>query len=113
MSAKKEELIAQYASDLKDKFGISPDMELLNKVTIALGPSIYNSDSSRVSGSDEAELQRVKQNFLIKKLGLSDDPGLMESIHKVLSTYGASKRNKHRAVVYYMLARHYKKESVF
>ncbi len=105
--------MAQYASDLKVRFGIHPDMELLNKVAIALGPSIYNADSSRVSGSDETELNRVKNNFLIKKLGLSDDPELMQGIHNVMNTYGATNRNKYRAVIYYMLAKHFKKESAF
>lgn len=113
MSSKRDDLIALYAKDIKGKFGESPDMDLLTKVTIGLGPSIYNMDSSRVSGSDDSELQTVKNNFLIKKLGLSDDPGLMEAIKSVLNTYGVSERNKYRAVVYYMLAKHFNKESVY
>ena len=39
---KRDELIAQYADDLKNKCGMSPDMALLTKVTIGCGPSIYN-----------------------------------------------------------------------
>ncbi|MCW5516600.1 DUF2853 family protein [Muriicola sp. Z0-33] len=113
MSSKRDDLIALYAKDIKAKFGESPDMDLLTKVTIGLGPSIYNMDSSKVSGSDDSELQTVKNNFLIKKLGLSDDPGLMEAVRSVLNTYGVSERNKYRAVVYYMLAKHFNKESVY
>lgn len=113
MSNKRDDLIAIYAKDIKAKFGESPDMDLLTKVTIGLGPSIYNMDSSKVSGSDDSELQTVKYNFLIKKLGLSEDAGLMEAIKSVLNTYGVSERNKYRAVVYYMLAKHFNKESVY
>ena len=41
MSAR-EELIVKYAADLKEKCGVNPDMDLLTKVTIGCGPSIYN-----------------------------------------------------------------------
>ena len=49
----------------------------------------------------------------MKKLGLKDGPELMEAINKVVETYGKSERNKYRAVVYYMLTKHFKKESVY
>jgi len=111
--SKRDDLIVKYAADLKDKCGITPDMDLLKKVTIGLGPSIYNADSSTVSGSDEKELATVKNNFLIKKLGLSDSPDLDKAIDSVIETYGRSNRNKYRAVIYYMLAKHFKKESVY
>jgi len=42
--SKRDELIAKYADDLKNKCGINPDMDLLKKVTIGCGPSIYNRD---------------------------------------------------------------------
>ncbi|MET6990417.1 DUF2853 family protein [Sediminicola arcticus] len=111
--SKRDELIEKYASDLKTKIGVTPDMDFLTKVTIGCGPSIYNRDASTVSGSDEKELETVKNNFLIKKLGLSDSPKLMEGIKSVMEQYGSSERNKYRAVVYYLLAKHFKKESVY
>ena len=111
--SKRDELIEKYAADIKDKLGQTPDMDLLTKVTIGCGPSIYNSDASTVSGSDEKELATVKQNFLIKKLGLSDGPKLDEAIAAVIEKYGKSNRNKYRAVVYYLLTKHFKKESVY
>ena len=57
---------------LKDKFGIEAEMDLLTKIAIGCGPSIYNPDSSTVSSSDLSELETVKHKFLIKKLGLND-----------------------------------------
>lgn len=113
MSSKRDELIKQYAADIKGKFGETPDMDLLTKVTMGLGPAIYNLDASKVSGTDDAELETVKKNFLMKKLGLSDSPQLMDAIKSVISKYGASERNKHRAVVYYMLAKHFNKASAY
>ncbi|MEY8849161.1 DUF2853 family protein [Psychroserpens sp. XS_ASV72] len=111
--SKRDELIAKYAADLKEKCGVNPDMDLLTKVTVGLGPSIYNADAATVSGSDESELNTVKQNFLIKKLGLKDGADLDKGIDSVMETYGRSNRNKYRAVVYYLLTKHFKKESVY
>ena len=88
-------------------------MDLLTKVTIGCGPAIYNADASTVAGSDKAELETVKANFLVKKLGLKDGPELDAAIDAVIETYGRSERNKHRAVVYYMLTKHFGKEGVY
>lgn len=111
--SKRDELIEKYAADIKEKFGETPDMEFLTKVTIGLGPAIYNMDASKVSGSDDKELATVKNNFLMKKLGMADSPALLEAINTVIDRYGRSEKNKHRAVIYYMLAKHFGKESVY
>jgi len=110
---KRDDLIAKYADDLKTKCGMTPDMDLLTKVTIGCGPAIYNADASTVAGSDKAELETVKANFLVKKLGLKDGPELDAAIDAVIETYGRSERNKHRAVVYYMLTKHFGKEGIY
>ena len=110
---KRDDLIEKYAEDLREKCGMQPDMDLLTKVTIGCGPAIYNDDSSTVASSQPGELETVKDNFLIKKLGLSDGPELMDAINAVVETYGRSERNKYRAVVYYMLTKHFGKEAVY
>jgi len=110
---KRDDLIVQYADDLKNKCGMEPDMDLLTKVTIGCGPAIYNADASTVASSQDSELETVKENFLVKKLGLDDGPALMEAINAVVEVYGKSERNKYRAVVYYMLTKHFGKESVY
>ncbi len=85
---KRDDLIAKYAEDLKNKCGMDPDMDLLTKVTIGCGPAIYDADASTVAASQEGEIETVKNNFLIKKLGLSDSSALDEAIQSVLGTYG-------------------------
>jgi len=111
--SKRDELIAKYAADLKDKCGVTPDIDLLTKVTIGCGPSIYNADSSTVAGSDQKELDTVKNNFLIKKLGLKDGADLDKGIDAVMDQYGRSNKSKYRAVVYYLLTKHFKKEAIY
>jgi len=110
---KRDDLIARYADDLKNKCGMTPDMDLLTKVTIGCGPAIYDADAATVASSQPGELETVKTNFLIKKLGLADGPHLMEAIDEVVEAYGKSERNKYRAVIYYMLTKHFGKEAVY
>ena len=110
---KREQLIQKYADDLKTKCNHNPDLELLTKVTIGCGPAIYNVDASTVAGSDASEIETIRKNFLIKKLGLNDSPRLKEDIEKVLDIYGRSNRTKYRVVVYYLLTKHFGKENVY
>jgi len=111
--SKRDDLIAKYASDIEKKCGMKPDMKLLTAVTIGCGPSIYNSDASTVSATDKKELDRVKKNFLIKKLGLKDTSKLDDGIQEAINTYGRSNRNKYRAVVYYLLVKKFRKGKVY
>ena len=111
--SKRDELIAVYAADLKEKCGVTADIALLTKVVVGCGPSIYNKDAATVAGTQQSELDTVKNNFLIKKLGLKDGADLDKGIDAVLEKYGKSNKNKYRAVVYYLLAVHFKKESVY
>jgi hypothetical protein len=65
--SKLDEKIAAYVAESK-KLGLSLDEAFIAKVTKGIGPSIYNADSETVAASDPEELNRVKQNFLIKKI---------------------------------------------
>lgn len=110
---KRDDLIARYAEDLRTKCGISPDMDLLRKVTIGCGPAIYDADASTVAATQPAELELIKENFLIRKLDLRDGPELMAAINSVIEIYGQSEQNKYRAVIYYILVRHFGKEDAY
>lgn len=111
--SKRAELIEKYADDLKKKCKVEADMDLLTKVTIGCGPSIYNADACKVSSSDKTELERVKANFLAKKLGVTDEAVQDSALEYAIDTYGKSNSSKFRAVFYYLLVTHLKKESVY
>ena len=111
--SKRDELIGKYIEQMKDTLGIEPDIDLLRKVTIGCGPSIYRRDSSTVAASDPKEVETVKRNFLIKKLGLIDNQRTDEGLQKVMDMYGAKARTKYRAVVYYLLTKEFGRESVY
>ena len=110
--SKFDEKIALYQSEMT-KLGLKFDADLLTKVTKGLGPSIYKADAETVSGSDQKELATVKNNFLLKKLGLADEPKLDKAIESVIEKIGKSNRNKYRAIVYYLLVKELGQESKY
>jgi len=94
------------------KFDSGADEALITAVFKGLGPAVHNKDASLVSCSDDAELQTVKNNFLIKKLGLSDGPELDAAIKEVCEKMKDS-RQKSRVAFYYFLTKKFGKESVY
>jgi len=110
--SKFEECMDTYRAEFK-KIGEKFDDALLTKVAKGCGPSIYNRDASTVAGTDPKELETVKKNFLIGKLGLSDSDDLDGAIAGVVEKFGSSNRNKYRAMFYYMLTEKFNKESVY
>lgn len=75
----------------------------LTQLTKDLGPPIYSEDASRVACSDQTEKDRIRNNFLIGKLGLDDTNELNEVIEAVCADMGKDNRNKYRPVFYYLL----------
>lgn len=112
LMSKFDEKLALYLAEAK-KLNLSIDEKLLSAVAHGLGPSIYNQDAETISATDPAEVALVKNNFLIKKLGLSDGPELDKAIDEVMEQVGKSNRNKYRAIVYALLVMKFKKQSVY
>ena len=110
--SKLDEKIAAYVAEAK-KLNLDLDENLIASVTKGLGPSIFNADAETIAASDKSELDRLKTNFLINKLGLKDDVKLDAAIEEVIEAVGKSNRNKYRAIVYALLVKKFKKESVY
>jgi Protein of unknown function (DUF2853) len=101
--SKFDEKMALYKAEFSKVGKSALDEALFLKVTKALGPSIYLEDASRVSCSDQVEKDRVKERFLIGKMGQTDGKNLDEAINAVCEEMGSSNKNKFRAIFYYML----------
>ena len=108
--SKLDEKIAFYQNEMKN-LGLDCEIDLLRAITKGLGPSIHKVDAETVSGSDQNELATVKNNFLIKKLEMSDGPALDNAISKVVDKMGRSNRKKYRAIFYYLLVEEFGLES--
>lgn len=105
------ELCDKYEATGK-KMGWKIDRTLLEKVAKGCGPSIYRKDASLVAASDKKELERVKKNFLIKKLGMKDTPKLDEAIATVCTDFKGV-RQKPRALFYYRLVVNLRKKAMY
>lgn len=99
--SKFDEMMAKYTAELSSAGKSAIDADQLTKVAKGLGPSIYLKDASLVSCSDQTELDRVKTNFLTKKLGMTDNAAMDTAIKAVCADYNS--KQKMRAVFYYML----------
>ena len=110
--SKFDKKVAFYKKFMDDR-GLRSNADLLAAVTKGLGPSIYKVDAETVSGSDPKELATVRNNFLIKKLGLADTKELDASIDEVMKRIGVSERKNYRAVMYYLLVKKFGKESIY
>ena len=110
--SKLQEKIDLYSSEV-EKLGLGLNAELLAAVTKGLGPSIYKADSEKVSSSNKKELETIKKNFLIKKLGLEDSEALDTAIASAIEKIGKSNRNKYRAIFYTILVEDLGAQSIF
>ena len=107
---KKAEKIALYTKALKKQYG-NVDADFLEIIVKNLGPSIYKKDAELVSCSDPKELDTVRKNFLVKKLGLEDDKEVLDVAIKEVCEELKDSSKKYRALFYYRLAQKFQKES--
>lgn len=109
--AKKAEKIALYIKDIKKHYG-EVDEAFVAIIVKNLGPSIYKADAELVSCSDPKELDTVRKNFLVKKLGIDASKGVLDAAIQDVCSELKGVRKKYRATFYYTLAKKFKKESV-
>jgi hypothetical protein len=109
--SKRDEKIALYIKDIKKHYG-EVDEAFVAIIVKNLGPSIYRRDAELVSCSDPKELDTVRKNFLIKKLGIDASQGVLDAAIQDVCTELKGVRTKYRATFYYSLAKKFKKESV-
>lgn len=95
-----------------EKLGETCDAALLEKIVKKLGIANQSLDASLVSATDKSELDRVRDNFLTNKLGLTDEAASDAAIGEVMEKMKECKQ-KRRGVVYYLLAKKFGKESVY
>ncbi len=98
-----DEIFDKAKADL-DKYG-GGDEAVLKGIIKHLGIAVRSKDASLVSVSDPSELERVRESFLKKKLGLdSSDAELDGEIQKVAEEMKGD-HNKQRTTFYYLLAK--------
>ena len=101
-----------WAIDVR-KYVPNADSKVIDAIVRYCGIALHNRDSSLVSYTEPEELRRVRENYLKKKLGMThSDAELDEAIAEVGDRMSGD-RTKNRVTVYYLLAEHFRKLSVF
>ncbi len=77
------------------------------------GIALQNKDSSLVSFGDPVETGRVRDNFLRKKLALTESDDVLDSAIASVGERMKGVSFKNRVTVYYLLAQHFGKLDVF
>ena len=112
MNQQEEKIVHYLAVNKELNLRLSED--LITKVTVGLGPSIYKHDSETVSCTDNNEVATVRENFLKKKLGLAqEDAELDAAIQNVCEMMGTSNKHKYRALFYALLTKNFGKVSIY
>ena len=98
LDAYKDKAVAQL-----EQCGVSDiDDSALTALVNNLKLVIDNNDALLVAGSDESELETVRKNFVVKKLGVDDVEQGKQAVNEVVATM-SSIRMKNRAAFYYLL----------
>jgi hypothetical protein len=105
-------MATDWAADVK-KYVPEADAQAIAGIIKYCGIALQSKDASLVSFTDKAEVARVRDNFLKKKLGLTVAD---EDLDKAIAAVGdkmKADRTRNRVTVYYLLAEHFGKLSLF
>ncbi len=96
--------MSDYLTDVR-RYDAGANEEHVKKIVKHLGIALRNKDSSLVACSDQAELDRVREKWCVKKFGATDAAKCDKIITKVCETMSADK-SKGRVTFYYLVAKH-------
>jgi hypothetical protein len=101
-----------WAADVK-KYVSDPDAKAIAGIVHYCGIALQKRDSSLVSFGDKDEVERVRANFLKKKLGLTNPDSELDTAMKAVADKMKADHTKNRVTVYYLLAQHFGKLADF
>ena len=94
--------MTDYLADVK-KYDSGASAEAVDKIVKHLGIALRNRDSSLVSCTDPKELERVRERWAAKKLGV-DGAKADQAIEAVCKAMSAD-NTKNRVTFYYLVAK--------
>lgn len=101
-----------WATDVK-KYASNADEKAIAGIVRYCGIALQKRDSSLVSFADKEEVARVRENFLKKKLGLTNPDTELDQAISAVAAKMKGDHTKNRVTVYYLLTDHFGKLSVF
>ena len=95
--------MADYLADVT-KYDAGASAAVVDKIVKHLGIALRNRDSALVSCTDPKELDRVKANWISKKLGVTDAAKAESAVEKACQAMSADS-SKSRVTFYYLAAK--------
>lgn len=95
------------------KYVADADETVVKAIVRYCGIALQNRDSSLVAFSDSKETDRVRENYLKKKLGLTNSDAELDGAIAAVGQRMKEDRTKNRVTVYYLLAEHFGLLSIF
>ncbi len=95
-----------WSIDVK-KYVPGADDRVIAGIVRYCGIALYKRDSSLVSFTDPIETGRVRENFLKKKLALTDPDEALDAAIAAVGQRMAGDPTRNRVTIYYLLAEHY------
>ena len=102
----------KYSDDMR-KYTENIDEAAVEGIVKHLGIALKSRDASLVACKDPAELERVRESFLKKKLSLTASDSDLDDAILAVCEQMKDKVNKSRVTFYYLLAKKYGKLSMF
>jgi hypothetical protein len=101
-----------WVEDVK-KYVPDADANAIAGIVRYCGIALRNRDSALVSFTDKEEIARVRNNFLKKKLALTEPDADLDKAILAVGDKMKGQRTKNRVTAYYLLADHFGKLSAF
>ncbi|WP_075996818.1 DUF2853 family protein [Salaquimonas pukyongi] len=95
--------MSDYLGDVQ-RYDAGADAGVVDKIVKHLGIALRSRDASLVSCTDQSELDRVRESWCMKKLGIGDAAACDSAIASVCETMSGD-RNKQRVTFYYLVAK--------
>jgi Protein of unknown function (DUF2853) len=105
-------MAGNWAADVK-KYVPNANEKAIEGIVRYCGIALQKRDSSLVSFTDKEEVGRVRNNFLKKKLALTNSDAELDKAIMLVGDNMKDDRTRNRVTVYYLLADHFGKLSTF
>ena len=106
------EMATDWAADVKKYVANANDAAIAGIVSYC-GIALRTRDSALVAFSDKAETDRVRTNFLKKKLGRTEADSVLDAAIAKVGEKMKADRTKNRVTVYYLLAAEFNQLETF
>ena len=105
-------MAGNWAADVK-KYVPNANEKAIEGIVRYCGIALQKRDSSLVSFTDKEEVGRVRNNFLKKKLALTNSDAELDKAIMLVGDKMKEDQTRNRVTVYYLLADHFGKLSTF